>query len=152
MFHADGPSTVNHASVYTARSCTGLGPVMGDESCRDQGECSLKQALHANGHLLSHHDLLHDVSLKLKKKWAAAARLYRQEHPDRMPDTKPGRKAKACTLLLPIEYARELLQTWIPWALVRIQEDFARLARRYDHLSPEQLAAIDALPEDSGEE
>jgi len=138
---------------------------MGEGSDRDQGEhVDLVQALriagvpdegagsccntnHLNHSLTPRNGMLHDTFIKLKRKWAAAATAYAAEHPGVLPRTKPGRTPyKQCTLLLPIDHARVLMRTWVPWALVRIQEDFARLATRHDTLSPQQLAAIDALP------
>jgi hypothetical protein len=85
--------------------------------------------------------LLHCAFVKLKTRWAVAANRYLIDHPE------VRTHHKKCTLLLPIPYARELMRTWVPWALQRLQEDVANSARHYDTLSPEQLAAIDALPE-----
>jgi len=149
--------------VLASGGGSGLNPDVGEGPGRSQGGpdlslCDLTEALRdagvpdegmANrccGQLTPADGPLHDVFAKLKRKWTAEATRYRLEHPAALPPAKPGRsRRKHCTLLLPIERARELMRTWIPWALLRIQEDFARLAMRFDPLSPEQLAAIDAL-------
>jgi len=155
-----GPALL-HARVLASGGGSGFDPDVGEGPRRSQGGpelsfCDLTEALRDTGvpdegtgssaarccgQLTPTDGPLHDVFAKLKGKWAAEATRYRLEHPEALPPTKPGR----CTLLLPIERARELMRTWIPWALLRIQEDFARLARRYDTLSPEQVAAIDAV-------
>ena len=148
MIHADGTPTLEDARFHTARGCAGLGSVVGEGDSLPVF-VDLTHALRTvEGDRGICNDLFQDIFLKLKRKWAAAARTYREEHPGALPDTKHGRAQHK----VPIEDARELLRTWVPWALVRIQEDYARLARRYDNLSPEQLSAIDALPDHDDED
>jgi hypothetical protein len=116
------------------------------EALRDAGVPDEGMANRCCGQLTPADGPLHDVFAKLERKWTTEATRYRLEHPAAKPGrSRRRRRRKQCTLLLPIERARELMRTWIPWALVRIQDDFARLARRFDPLSPEQLAAIDDL-------
>jgi hypothetical protein len=39
------------------------------------------------------------------------------------------------------------MASWIPRGLAKLRGDYARLAAAFDTLTPEQMAAIDALPE-----
>ena len=54
--------------------------------------------------------------------------------------------------LLPIDDAEIKMETWIPWAIARIRLDLDHMATMFNTLTVEQMAEVDAEPENEADE
>ena len=92
--------------------------------------------------------LLSDMCVQLQNKWKYAANTYRSTHPCALPESKPHRN-RLHSRLLPRQVAEEKLETWIPYAIAKLQEGFGQLASQFAVLTLEQVAAVEAEPDDN---
>ena len=66
--------------------------------------------------------VIDDLALQLEGKWRYQCTLYAEEHPEEeLPDKTQvhNGRARLVTRTLPIAYAEQLVQRWIPWAAWR---------------------------------
>jgi hypothetical protein len=85
------------------------------------------------------------LCLQLDGKWKHACQQYWLQHPS---ETFPVSKANVTPCLrLPVEFAKDKMRVWIPWAIAKLQEDLDSLARQFSDASPDSVSEVAADPE-----
>jgi hypothetical protein len=72
--------------------------------------------------LLPHNGEIYEIYHKLYRKWKFRAQRYSENNPVPVTD-----RQGSCVYLLPIEDADEIMCTWIPWAIIKIKEDYTAI-------------------------
>ena len=93
-------------------------------------------------------DALH---AQLKGKWRHACTQYRNAHPDEMLPNKTsihGNHTRTSSRTLPIEHARGLMRTWLPWAAAQATDALKALTDAFAALTPEEQQAVNEYPEE----